>query len=85
MPLLTPAQIAEMQAIYKRARYLTEITGVPHHVDHIYPLKHDLSCGLHVPCNLQVLPGNLNICKSNNLTLDTLAGKRVTSQHVDET
>lgn len=74
----------EMDRIYARAEYLTRVTGVLHHVDHIHPLKHPLCCGLHVPWNLQVIPGKLNSKKSNNLTLDTLAGKWVFSKDVDE-
>lgn len=82
---LTYEQQLEIDRIYARADRLTRETGEVHHVDHVYPLKHPLCCGLHVPWNLQVLPGRLNVLKSNSLTVDKLAGKRVISQHVDET
>jgi hypothetical protein len=36
-------------------------------VDHIIPLKHPDVCGLHVPWNLQYLPGIDNARKGNKL------------------
>ena len=36
---LTDEQRKQMREIYKRARRLTEETGVPHDVDHIVPLR----------------------------------------------
>ena len=56
---------AELVPFYQEAARLTRETGVPHEVDHIYPLQAADSCGLHVPGNLQVLPRSLNRSKRN--------------------
>lgn len=50
--------------IYRRAAELTA-TGIPHEVDHIVPLQSPIVCGLHVPCNLQVIPMRENCAKGN--------------------
>jgi predicted Fe-S protein YdhL (DUF1289 family) len=56
---------AEIRAIYAEAKRKTKETGIEHHVDHIYPLQGVISCGLHVPHNLRVIPKLENCTKSN--------------------
>lgn len=55
---------------YENARYLTEVTGHKHHVDHIIPLRGKDVCGLHVENNLRAIPHFLNTRKGNQLTVE---------------
>ena len=54
-----------IKKFYAEARRLTELTGVKHNVDHIYPLQSEYMCGLHVETNLQILTQKENISKGN--------------------
>jgi len=59
-----------IESLYAIADDMTRRSGVPHEVDHIYPLMHPLCCGLHVPWNLRVVPIALNQAKGNRLPFD---------------
>lgn len=70
-PWLTDSDKAAMRALYDEAARLTEVTGIPHHVDHIVPLRATCpitrqrnACGLHIPANLQVIPATDNLSKN---------------------
>lgn len=59
-----------MKEAYDLAALRTRVTGFSWHVDHIIPLQGKLVSGLHVPTNLQVIPGVANIRKRNNYDLE---------------
>jgi hypothetical protein len=62
---LTEAHIEQINQIYWHCADLRLVTGEQYHVDHIIPLRGKNVCGLHTPWNLQILPSDLNIRKSN--------------------
>lgn len=64
-PWLSEEHLQEMQDMYWLAQDLKATSGETYHVDHIVPLQGKNVCGLHVPWNLQVLPSDLNLRKSN--------------------
>jgi len=64
-PWLNKEQLSQIENFYWLATDLRVITGQEYHVDHIVPIQGKNVCGLHVPWNLQVLPSDINIAKSN--------------------
>lgn len=62
---LTKEHMNQIRQIYAHAKECEMLTGDKYHVDHIVPLKGANVCGLHVPWNLQVLPSDINLAKSN--------------------
>lgn len=64
---LTKDHLDDMKSMYAKRNILQEETGIIYHVDHIIPLVSDFVCGLHVPWNLQLLPWNENLKKSNKV------------------
>ena len=64
----------EIREIYEECSELTFLTSIPHHVDHIIPLRGKDVCGLHVPWNLRVIPAQENIAKSNKYSYNDAYG-----------
>jgi len=54
-----------IEQAYELAALRTKMFGFSWHVDHTIPLQGRLVSGLHVPTNLQVIPGVENIRKGN--------------------
>lgn len=63
---LTEAQKLRIKNLYADAAWISILTGIPHQVDHIHPLKGDNFTGLHVPWNLCIIPAIDNNRKRNN-------------------
>lgn len=59
------ADFDKISEFYKEARRLTVETGIPHEVDHFYPLQSKFVCGLHVPENLRVITQFANRSRGN--------------------
>lgn len=69
-PWLTKKQKTQIRQLYQIAITMTQTTGERYVVDHIYPLRSDTVCGLHVPWNLRVITQAENLQKSNTLPDD---------------
>jgi hypothetical protein len=61
------ADDAAINALYAEAERLTRETGIPHEVDHIYPIQGKTVTGLHHQDNLRVVPRSVNRSKGNKM------------------
>jgi len=72
-PWLTRKEKSEIRAMYQAAILSSKISGERYVIDHIYPLRSDVVCGLHVPWNLRIITQQENLEKSNLLPDDSFA------------
>ena len=63
-----PHEKKRLVQIYKLSNILSEVTGVQHHVDHMWPLADG---GPHWSGNLQVIPAEENLSKNASVCEDT--------------
>jgi hypothetical protein len=59
------ADRGHIRAIYDMAARVSRCTGMSFHVDHAYPARGRSVSGLHVGCNLRLLPARANYSKGN--------------------
>lgn len=67
------ADKGKIQKIYERAVELTAQTGIRHEVDHFYPLRGKIVCGLHCEENLRVITRSENARKKNHMPSEVCA------------
>ena len=64
------ANLRIIKELYIYANFLTKTTGREYHVDHIIPLHGEVVSGFHIESNLQVIPKEQNLKKSNAFIFD---------------
>ena len=70
---LTEEEQEMVDMIYKKARYLTEVTGISYNIDHIIPISSGYATNH--PYNLQIITAWANNIKGCSIpNLDTLSG-----------
>jgi hypothetical protein len=60
----------DFYGLYRACNEISKATGVEHHVDHYYPIKGKVICGLNVPWNMQVITAEENKAKNNKMPED---------------
>lgn len=60
------ADLDAIEALYVECSRISKETGIKHHVDHYFPLKSDVVCGLHNEFNLRIVPATVNLSKGNS-------------------
>lgn len=58
-------ELHKIDSLYKQAFYLSKLSNIKYHIDHIYPTLHPLMCGLNIYANLQLLEEDINMKKNN--------------------
>jgi hypothetical protein len=58
-------EIERIKEIYNECHMMSNTCDKKYHVDHVIPLQHNLVCGLHCVDNLQIIPAEENLRKSN--------------------
>lgn len=64
------ANLDAIEALYVECARISKETGIKHHVDHYFPLKSDVVCGLHNEFNLRIVPATVNLSKGNSFPED---------------
>jgi 5-methylcytosine-specific restriction endonuclease McrA len=67
---LTKEERQQLIILERKRLYLTETTGIMHHLDHIVPLAKG---GIHHPINLRIITAEENLSKRDRVTPEAMA------------